>query len=90
MERILTMLKSKVEVIQGSEEVTAKVLAQSIVKIADATKALYAAGLLEKTIILLISEASGVGKRDVGYVLSALYHLKSTYLAPAKGVKNGQ
>ena len=77
---------SKVEVAQkeGEAEVPAKIIAQSIAKIADATKALYNAGLNEKAVLLLISSASGLSKTDVKCVLGAMYHLKATYLTPPK------
>lgn len=76
----------KVQVVQkeGVEEVPATIIAHSIAKIADATKALYNAGLNEKAILMLISHASGVNKTDVKCILSAMYHLKATYLTPKK------
>lgn len=61
---------------------SAETIAQAIVKVADATQAIYKSGLNEKALILLISEASGVCKRDVKYVLSNMFHLKATYLQP--------
>lgn len=77
-------MKAQVVQKEGVEEVPATIIAQSIAKIADATKALYNAGLNEKAILLLISSASGVSKTDVKFVLSAMYHLKATYLTPKK------
>ena len=64
--------------------VTAGTIAKAIAQIASATKSMYRAGLTEKTVILLVSEASGVCKRDVGYVLSNLYQLDKTYLIQPK------
>jgi cation transport regulator ChaC len=75
------MAKVTVAQQEGAEEVPAKIIAQAIVKIADATKSLYASGLNEKAIVLLISESSGVARRDVKYVLSHMMYLKETYLA---------
>jgi hypothetical protein len=69
---------------ENQEAVPAKIIAQSIVKIADAAKAMYSSGLNEKAIVLLLSTASGVCKRDVQCVIAAMYHLKSTYLVQPK------
>jgi Ser/Thr protein kinase RdoA (MazF antagonist) len=83
-------MMAKVTVVQkqGEEEVPAAIIAQSIRKIANATEAIYRSGLNEKAIILLISEASGVGRREVKFVLYNMLHLKSEYLAPHKPVKS--
>lgn len=69
---------------EGLEPVPTKLIAQSISKIAEATKQMYASGLTEKAIVLLISEASGVGKREVQLVLSNMYYLDKKYLVQPK------
>jgi hypothetical protein len=77
---------SKVNVVQkpGEEEVAAQVIAQSIVKISNATSALLRSGLNFKAIKLLISHSSGVNQRDVHEVLYAMENLSRQYLVQPK------
>jgi hypothetical protein len=58
----------------------AKRLADAIGSIEDSIKAMYASGLNRKAIYLLVSKASGVGIRDVEYVLSNAANLRSHFL----------
>lgn len=74
--------RKKLEVVQadGEEAVTAKVLAQSIRDISVAAKALTAAGLKRRTLLVLLSDASGVPKKTCDLVLDAQVELAAIYL----------
>lgn len=63
---------------------TAEVLAKAIAQIAAATKAMYRAGLTEKTLIMLVAEASGVSRTNVKYVLGNMYNLDKAFLVQPK------
>lgn len=79
-----TVAKKTINVVPGNDPPAPEVLAQAIVDIATATKALHNTRLIDKTLHLLISHASGVSQRDVRAVLSAMWHLETTYLKPRK------
>jgi hypothetical protein len=81
------MAKAVVVQKEGEREVPAQIIAQSIVRIADAAKVMFNSGLNEKAIVLLISDSSGVGRRDVALVLNHIYYLKTTYLVQPKIIK---
>jgi hypothetical protein len=51
-------------------------------KVSTALDALLASGLNQKAIVLLVADASGVGKRDVTRVLQRLKSLAATYTTP--------
>lgn len=59
-------------------------LASSIDRIAAAMQKLADSRLKWPTIVLLVSEASGVGKRDTALVLTAAMGLGNKYLKPSK------
>lgn len=69
------------------KEVPVEILAADIQKIATAAKALFASRLQDRTIYMLISKASGVGMRDVEYVLNAARRLAVEYLKPVPASK---
>lgn len=54
-------------------------LAEAIIAISQAMGRLTASGLNRKAILVLVSAASGVGKRDCEYVLNHLLLLRKTY-----------
>ena len=61
-------------------DVGVEVLASSIKEIADGVKKLRSGKLNEKCLLLLISNSSGVGKKEVKMVLDALEDLENQYL----------
>jgi hypothetical protein len=61
-------------------KVPASVLATSIVRLGESYKALQASGLTERAIVLLLHDASGVGKPDIRKVLSGMESLQRLYL----------
>lgn len=65
------------------KEVPVEVLATSIVAIAEGFKKLRAGRLNDKALVLLLAQASGVGKREVENVVWALDNLGETYLKKA-------
>lgn len=75
------MAKEKTQVIQDpNEEVPAAIVALSIKRIADGYQRMKKAGLSERAIVLLLHDASGVGKPAIKDVLYALENLKKLYL----------
>ena len=75
------MRKNKVEVVQDKEdEVPVEIIAKSIRTISSAWEKMKRAGLKERTIILLLHDASKVGKSDIKKILQALSELKFLYL----------
>jgi hypothetical protein len=68
--------------IVNDTEVPADVIAQSIVDLAAAAKKLLGTRLRRDTLILLLHDMSGVGKRDIGYVLNSLEQLEGRYVKP--------
>lgn len=59
-------------------------LADAIKRIDKAFKDLDNSGLNRKAIVTLVSEYSGVGKRDINAVLDSLNALADTYLEKSK------
>jgi hypothetical protein len=71
----------KVKVIQDSDTpVAAEVLAKAIQQIGDAVRRLDACQLNERAIVLLLSNASGVGKTETQNVLWGLRNLETLFL----------
>lgn len=69
-----------IRVIQDEEKpVPKEVLAEAIVKIGAAADALKASGLNEKAIVILLSDATKVGKPDIRAVLNGLRQLRAWY-----------
>lgn len=69
------------------KEIPVEILAADIQKIATAADALFASRLQPRTVYMLISKASGIGMRDVEYVLNAARRLAVEYLKPAQPKK---
>jgi MinD superfamily P-loop ATPase len=77
----------KIVVKPGDEPPAPEVMAQAIVDIAAGMKRLTASRLRRDTIILLLHDATRIGKRDIGYVLNALDRLEELYLKPKPPTK---
>lgn len=74
------MSKRLIKIEQDEEKpIETKVLAQAIVDISKAFRALSASGLNRKAIITLIAADSGLGKGTVDAVLQSLESLAKTY-----------
>lgn len=74
------MAKKNIVVEQDPERpVEAKVLAQAIVDVGKAARALAASGLNQKAIIVLVSHDSKCPQYTVKLVLESLQHLAKTY-----------
>ena len=54
-------------------------LGQAVIKIGEAADAMMRAGINRRALRLLLADASGVTKADVGRVLQALVDLRKTY-----------
>jgi len=73
----------KVVVKQDPEnEVPAEIMAKAIVDIGGAITRLRRSGLSDRAIVLLIHDASGVGKPTVRAVLDGMAALERLYLVP--------
>lgn len=78
-------MANKVVVKQDEEApVERPVLAQAIVDISKAARALLDSGLNDRAINLLVADRSGVPITKVGYVLDALRELEDAYCQPPK------
>lgn len=65
-----------------NENIPMEVLANSIVKIAEASEALRKSRLKERTLLLLIQDYTKLSQRDIKAVLDALPLLEVAYLKP--------
>jgi hypothetical protein len=65
--------------------VTAEVMAKSIESIGRAVRGFQSQRMNYRALILLIADATGLGKGTVGTVLAALGDLESTYLRKKSG-----
>lgn len=74
------MVKQPVE----GEEIPTEILATSIVAIAAGMKKIREGRLNSKALVLLIHDASGVGKPDIRNVLDTLEKLEALYCRPGK------
>lgn len=73
----------KISVVQPKnkdEEIPLEVMAASVVKLAEVGKQLSASRLKQKTVIMLLHDATGVGKREIEAILDALPELEKRYL----------
>lgn len=80
----MSRAKKKTTVKRTEEDPPDEILAKHITEIAKATRKLMGGPLKERTIVLLISKASGVSQRDVKKVLAASENLAHTYLKKPK------
>lgn len=74
------MKKVKVVQKENEEEVSAKIIAQSIKKIGDSVDSLNSSGLNDKAIKILLAHASGENQATVQNVLWGLRNLRAMYL----------
>ena len=74
------MVKQPVE----GEEIPTEILASSIVAIAAGMKKIREGKLNNRALVLLIHDASGVGKPDIRNVLDTLESLETLYCRPGK------
>lgn len=73
--------KREVKVIQNAEdEIPFKILAQDIRKLSDSFVKMEQSGLTTRAMILLIHDASGVGKPAIKAALEGMERLKYLYL----------
>ena len=73
--------KSKVEVVQDQEnKIPISVLAKSIKEMSDGFKKMKGAGLTERTMVVLLNDASGVSKVEIRKILWAMDQLEKLYL----------
>lgn len=70
---------SNVRVVKSDPPETTEILAEAIVRIGDSVAKLNASGLNRKAIILLLHDATKVGKRDIEVILDALPRLRGWY-----------
>lgn len=68
--------------IKPPPQFTEEALAQAISELSAGVRRLLAGRLKRDTIILLLHDASKVGKRDIAQVLLELERLEQTYLKP--------
>ena len=78
----MAAVKQKVEVVQrggDDEDVSAKIIAQSIRDISIAAKALLGAGLKRRGLLVLLNDMTGVPKKDISLILDAQRDLAAHY-----------
>jgi len=61
------------------DEMGPELLASEIKKISDAAKELLSSKLSRRCILVLLNDATGISKRDIGEVLDAAADLEKTY-----------
>lgn len=69
----------RVQVVKSDPPETTEILAEAIVRIGDAVTKLNNSGLNRKAIIILLHEATKVGKKDIETILDALPRLRGWY-----------
>lgn len=67
-----------------NNEVPVEILADAIVHVARAAQQLLNSRLTKRAIVLLLHESSGVGKRDIEYVLDHAASLAAVYIKQPK------
>lgn len=55
-------------------------IAESIQKIADTGRALHASGLSRRALVVLLADATGLRRGDIGLILDALPKLRTYFL----------
>lgn len=78
--------KSGVNVVRVNDSPPVEIVAESIVKIGDAMRAMNASRLKRDGIVALIHASSGIAKSTIRQVLNNLDDLEATWLKP-KAVK---
>lgn len=71
----------KIEVVQNKDEpVPAKILAESIRRVADSNRQMRTAGLTRRAIVTLLHDSSKVSKTEIERILDSLDDLEKNYL----------
>jgi len=70
---------TRIRVEQTDPPTTKVVLAEAVVRIGEAAKALSDSGLNEKAIVVLLQDKTKVGKHNIQIVLDGLKQLESWY-----------
>lgn len=70
---------TNIKVVKSNPPQSREILAEAITRIGDAAAALKANGLNQKAIILLLNDATGIGKKDIALILDALPRLRGWY-----------
>ena len=68
-----------VRVVKSDPPETKEILAEAITRVGTAVAFLNSNGLNKKAIVLLLHDATGVGKRDIQTILDALPKLRGWY-----------
>ena len=69
----------RVHVVKSDPPESTEILAEAIVRIGEAAARLNASGLNRKAIVLMLHDATKVGKKDIETVLDALPRLRGWY-----------
>lgn len=69
----------RVQVVKSDPPETTEILAEAIVRLGEAVKKLDGSGLNRKAIVLLLHDATKVGKRDIEEILDAIPRLRGWY-----------
>lgn len=69
----------RVHVVKSDPPESTEILAEAIVRIGEAAEKLNASGLNRKAIVLLLHDATKVGKKDIETILDALPRLRGWY-----------
>lgn len=69
----------RVRVIKSDPPESTEILAEAIVRIGEAVHKLNGSGLNRKAIVILLHEATKVGKKDIETILDALPRLRGWY-----------
>jgi hypothetical protein len=64
-----------------------ELIAKSIIELSDAFKKIEEGPLAEKTIVLLLQDATGLTQRDIKAILHAAPRLKNWYVKQTKDLK---
>jgi hypothetical protein len=68
-----------VHIVKSDPPETTEILAEAIVRIGEAADKLKSSGLNRKAIVLLLHDATKVGKKDIDAILNALPRLRGWY-----------
>jgi hypothetical protein len=69
----------RVHIVKSDPPETTEILAEAIVRIGEAADKLKSSGLNRKAIVLLLHDATKVGKKDIDAILNALPRLRGWY-----------
>jgi hypothetical protein len=74
------MAEKKIKITQNENDIVeAEILATAIRDLAAGVNKLFACGLNERAIVVLLNETSGVGRPDIRAVLNAMKNLQKDY-----------